>query len=310
MILNVNVPDRPYDDAARHRGDPTGISSSFRAVSCARKIRKGDQSTGSVPPGRNRKLGQARISMPSPNGFVSVTPLQIDLTRHATIEAVGEWLRGMMIDSRLNGIGMTSARTRERLVQRLKDSGIRNPVVLDRIRSVPRHLFVDEAIASRAYEDVALTHRVRSDHFSTMDRRSHDRGADRGRARRRRCWRSALVVAIRRRCLRRWWAGSTRSSAWNRCMSARANGSRCWDSKCPPEAWRRREGLADPGAVRWHPGCRRSARRARCVAQATGAGWANDRSDWLGGRAGAGAHHARGRSHEARDDWVQSPSSR
>src|SRR4030095_14893701 len=54
------------------------------------------------------------------------------------------------------GIGMTSARTRERLVQRLKDSGIRNPAVLDRIRSVPRHLFVDEALASRAYEDVAL----------------------------------------------------------------------------------------------------------------------------------------------------------
>ena len=61
-----------------------------------------------------------------------------------------------MTDLRLSGIGMTSARTRERLVQRLKDNGIRNPAVLDRIRSVPRHLFVDEAIASRAYEDVAL----------------------------------------------------------------------------------------------------------------------------------------------------------
>jgi len=61
-----------------------------------------------------------------------------------------------MSDLRLNGIGMTSARTRERLVQRLRDNGIRNPVVLDRIRSVPRHVFVDEALASRAYEDVAL----------------------------------------------------------------------------------------------------------------------------------------------------------
>jgi protein-L-isoaspartate(D-aspartate) O-methyltransferase len=61
-----------------------------------------------------------------------------------------------MSDLRLSGIGMTSARTRERLVQRLKDNGIRNAVVLDRIRSVPRHLFVDEALASRAYEDVAL----------------------------------------------------------------------------------------------------------------------------------------------------------
>jgi protein-L-isoaspartate(D-aspartate) O-methyltransferase len=61
-----------------------------------------------------------------------------------------------MSDLRLSGIGMTSARTRERLVQRLKDNGIRNPVILDRIRSVPRHLFVDEALSSRAYEDVAL----------------------------------------------------------------------------------------------------------------------------------------------------------
>jgi len=61
-----------------------------------------------------------------------------------------------MEDSRLNGIGMTSARTRERLVQRLRDQGIADERVLDRIRSVPRHLFVDEALASRAYEDTAL----------------------------------------------------------------------------------------------------------------------------------------------------------
>ena len=54
------------------------------------------------------------------------------------------------------GIGMTSARTRERLIQRLRDQGIRDDHVLDRIRNVPRHLFVDEAIASRAYEDTAL----------------------------------------------------------------------------------------------------------------------------------------------------------
>jgi protein-L-isoaspartate(D-aspartate) O-methyltransferase len=55
-----------------------------------------------------------------------------------------------------NGIGMTSARTRERLIERLKSEGVRNPAVLDRIRAVPRHLFVDEALASRAYEDTAL----------------------------------------------------------------------------------------------------------------------------------------------------------
>jgi protein-L-isoaspartate(D-aspartate) O-methyltransferase len=55
-----------------------------------------------------------------------------------------------------DGIGMTSARTRERLIERLKTEGIRNLAILDRIRAVPRHLFVDEALASRAYEDTAL----------------------------------------------------------------------------------------------------------------------------------------------------------
>ena len=54
------------------------------------------------------------------------------------------------------GIGMTSKRTRERLVQRLKDQGIRSEAVLEQIRDLPRHLFVDEALASRAYEDTAL----------------------------------------------------------------------------------------------------------------------------------------------------------
>ena len=59
-------------------------------------------------------------------------------------------------NSKLTGIGMTSARTRDRLIARLREQGIANPQVLERIRSVPRHLFVDEALASRAYEDTAL----------------------------------------------------------------------------------------------------------------------------------------------------------
>jgi len=54
------------------------------------------------------------------------------------------------------GIGMTSQRTRERLIQRLRDEGIRDHRVLDRMLNTPRHLFVDEALASRAYEDTAL----------------------------------------------------------------------------------------------------------------------------------------------------------
>lgn len=56
----------------------------------------------------------------------------------------------------LHGIGMTSQRTRERMLVRLREQGIRDEVALSAMGTIPRHRFVDEAIASRAYEDVAL----------------------------------------------------------------------------------------------------------------------------------------------------------
>ncbi|HLA74284.1 MAG TPA: protein-L-isoaspartate(D-aspartate) O-methyltransferase, partial [Gammaproteobacteria bacterium] len=54
------------------------------------------------------------------------------------------------------GIGMTSQRTRERLVIRLREQGIQHKGLLAVMRDTPRHIFVDEALASRAYEDTAL----------------------------------------------------------------------------------------------------------------------------------------------------------
>ncbi len=54
------------------------------------------------------------------------------------------------------GSGMTSPRTRARMVERLREQGIGDPRVLDAMAAVPRHLFVEEALASRAYEDSAL----------------------------------------------------------------------------------------------------------------------------------------------------------
>ncbi len=55
-----------------------------------------------------------------------------------------------------HGIGMTSRRTRERLISQLREMGVSDPQVLERMRETPRHLFVDEALASRAYENTAL----------------------------------------------------------------------------------------------------------------------------------------------------------
>jgi len=56
----------------------------------------------------------------------------------------------------IQGIGMTSRRTRERMINRLIDQGISNHKILDAMRNVPRHLFMDDALASRSYEDTAL----------------------------------------------------------------------------------------------------------------------------------------------------------
>jgi protein-L-isoaspartate(D-aspartate) O-methyltransferase len=60
------------------------------------------------------------------------------------------------MSTRLSGIGMTSQRTRLRMIERLREEGIRDEVVLAAMADVPRHIFVDEALASRAYDDVSL----------------------------------------------------------------------------------------------------------------------------------------------------------
>lgn len=56
----------------------------------------------------------------------------------------------------ISGIGMTSQRTRARMLARLREQGIRDEVTLSAMGAIPRHIFVDEALSSRAYEDVAL----------------------------------------------------------------------------------------------------------------------------------------------------------
>lgn len=61
-----------------------------------------------------------------------------------------------MSGTRHSGIGMTSQRTRMRMVERLRQQGVRDEVVLAALGEIPRHLFVDEALASRAYEDISL----------------------------------------------------------------------------------------------------------------------------------------------------------
>ena len=60
------------------------------------------------------------------------------------------------MNQRLSGIGMTSQRTRARMLERLRSQGIKDEVVLTAMNDIPRHIFVDEALSSRAYEDISL----------------------------------------------------------------------------------------------------------------------------------------------------------
>ncbi len=66
------------------------------------------------------------------------------------------WVQKMTSELNLQGIGMTSQRTRMRLLERLREQGITSERILDVIGETPRHAFIDEALAHRAYEDTAL----------------------------------------------------------------------------------------------------------------------------------------------------------
>ena len=60
------------------------------------------------------------------------------------------------MSTRISGIGMTSQRTRLRMITRLREQGITDEAVLNVMNEIPRHIFVEEALASRAYDDCAL----------------------------------------------------------------------------------------------------------------------------------------------------------
>ncbi len=184
MILNVNVPDLPFGQLRGLRTTRLGKRHPAEPVIEAR-----DQRNRVVywigPAGAGADAGEGTDFHAVAQGFVSVTPLLIDLTRYSRTGyrpgLAGPGQADAMIDVRMSGIGMTSARTRDRLVQRLRDQGITDPVVLDRIRNVPRHIFVDEALGHPRLRGHGAAHRLRPDHLPALHRRAHDRSAAGGR---------------------------------------------------------------------------------------------------------------------------------
>ena len=220
-------PARGSSPACARRASDTAIAPSR---SCPRTTRAAAASTGSVPPGPSRTPARARTFTRSSQRFVSVTPLAYG--PHAARRAgadrrlARQGVRRERDAVSVRGIGMTSARTRERLIERLRAQGI--------ARSAG-----DRAHAQRAATPVrrrgAREPRVRGhraadrlgpDDLATLRRRAHVRGAVRRRRSRARCWKSERAAATRPPCSPVSCAGSAASSGSRRSCARRARGSR------------------------------------------------------------------------------------
>ena len=155
--MNINVPDLPARGVARsllttrlgfrHKSEPVvkALDPKNRPIYWIGPAGAG-QDAG---PGTDfhAVAARLRVGVADQGGFDGA----------AALDTVRGWFESLpMTSSERTGIGMTSARTRDRLVERLRSDGVESAAVLERIRDVPRHLFVDEALASRAYEDTAL----------------------------------------------------------------------------------------------------------------------------------------------------------
>jgi len=162
-ILNVNVPDLPLEEirgfaatrlGRRHRAEPVIKSEDPRGRPIYWVGAAGTEADAGGYRFLRRKPGLClhHAGADRPDRIQGAGEGRKLAGRHATVSGLGR-----MADPRTEaGLGMTSRRTRERLRQRLQARGIRHPQVLELIGRLPRHLFVDEALASRAYEDIAL----------------------------------------------------------------------------------------------------------------------------------------------------------
>ena len=153
-LLNVNVPDVPYEQlqgievtrlGKRHKAEPV-VKASNPHGETVYWVGRGGQGAGcGRGHGFSRVGAAARLAHAAADRPDAIQPARC-----------GARLDGSAMNTRLNGIGMTSQRTRTRMIERLREQGIKDEAVLAAMFEVPRHLFVDEALASRAYDDVSL----------------------------------------------------------------------------------------------------------------------------------------------------------
>ena len=159
-LLNVNVPDVPI--SALRGIEVTRLGRRHKAEDVIRAQNpRGETVYWVGAAGEAADAGEGTDFHAVVTNHVSVTPLQIDLTHRDLMRGRDDTMASAGVTRRRwtstrDGIGMTSARTRTRMVERLREQGIADEVVLAAMNAVPRHIFVDEALASRAYDDVPL----------------------------------------------------------------------------------------------------------------------------------------------------------
>ena len=209
------------------------------------------------PAGAGQDAGPGTDFHAVAKGFVSVTPIKVDLTAHAAIDEGRDVVRALPMNgtTRNDGIGMTSARTRERLIERLKSRRHQEP---GRARAHARRAAA--SVRRRGAREPRLrghgaADRLRPDDLAAVHRRAMtealiDRAARSSRA----CSRSARAAATRRRCSRRSCSTSTASSASQPLLQrARSMLAELRIIEREPAARRRLARLAQPSAVSGHP---------------------------------------------------------
>ena len=184
LILNVNVPDVPFAQLRGLSRQPSRLPPSLRAGDARAGSARPRRSTGSGAAGAEQDAGPGTDFRRGGAGLrVGDAAADRSHAARGAAERSPRWLDGLMTDARLSGIGMTSARTRDRLVQRLREQGIAN---LAGARPHPQraaaHLRRRGARQPRLRGHRAAD-RLRPDDLAALHRGAHDRGAARGAAR-------------------------------------------------------------------------------------------------------------------------------
>ncbi|STJ20244.1 stationary phase survival protein SurE [Escherichia coli] len=148
-ILNINVPDLPLDQIKGIRVTRCGTRHPADQV-IPQQDPRGNTLYWIGPPGGKCDAGPGTDFAAVDEGYVSITPLHVDLTAHSAQDVVSDWLNSVGV-----GTPMVSRRV-QALLDQLRAQGIQDELVLNALAAVPREKFVDEAFEQKAWDNIAL----------------------------------------------------------------------------------------------------------------------------------------------------------